>query len=108
MPGILNKLPMDAIYDKDNGSEPPRNQEVLQSWESIKALNAKLCSGNLEADVKACLAAVNKALGLYADLYARVPIALDVKSNEDHIEALAEGLKLFADLAEIKLTANKL
>jgi len=103
MPGILNKLPTDAIYDKANGSEPPRNQEVLQSWESIKALNAKLCSGNLEADVKSCLAAVNKALGLYAG----VPIALDVKSNGDHIEALAEGLKLFADLAEIKLTTNK-
>jgi len=102
MPGILNKLPTDAIYDKANGSEPPRNQEVLQSWESIQALNTKFCSGNLEADVKACLAAVNKALGLYA----RIPIALDVKSNGDHIKALDEGLNLFADLAEIKLTVD--
>lgn len=103
LPEILNKLPMDAIYDQANGSEPQRNQEVLQSWESIRALSAKLCSGNLATDVRSCLAAVNKA----RDLYVKVPIALDVKSNEDHIEALDEGLKLFADLAEIKLPPNK-
>lgn len=103
LPGVLNKLPTDAIYEKAKGSEPARNQEVLQSWEAIKALNAKLCTGNLQNDLQGALDAVKKA----QDLYARVPIALDVKSNGDHIEALDEGIRLFADLAEIKLPAKK-
>ena len=102
LPGILNKLPLDSLYDKNLGSEPQRNQEVLQSWEALKALNAKLCTGNLAADLGACIDSVKKARGLYT----RIPIALDVKSNDDHIDALDEGLKLFADLAEIQLPTN--
>lgn len=41
-PAVMNNLTADALYDANIGSEPPRNMEVVQSWEAVKALNARL------------------------------------------------------------------
>lgn len=97
--GILNKLPSDSIYDADNGSEPPRTQEVFQSWEALKTMNARLTQSNLVENLTECQQAINAA----RTLYTRIPIPLDVKSNGDHIKELDDGIELFAELAEVKL-----
>jgi hypothetical protein len=97
VPGILNGLPLDAMYSTVTGSEPPRNLEVLQSWEAIKALNSKMSAQDQSKALQCCRQAVQAAAGLYET----IPIPLDSKSNNDHLEALLEGLSLFAKLAEL-------
>jgi hypothetical protein len=39
---VLNRLGTDALYGWE-GSQPPRNKEVLQTWDAIKALNQSAC-----------------------------------------------------------------
>ena len=46
-PQVLNGLKTDELFDHEVGSEPQRNQEVLQSWEAIRALNSELVKGNV-------------------------------------------------------------
>ena len=60
-PKILNGLSLDSLYDPSKGSEPARNKEVLQSWETVKALNDALATGDQAQDLVACLTAVKKA-----------------------------------------------
>ena len=101
-PKILNGLNTDELYDPEVGSEPSRSMEVFQSWQTIQSLNERLASSDLKTNLKKCLQAISRA----RDLYAAIPIALDVKSNEEHIDALQEGIELFAELAEIKLPVD--
>ena len=102
VPGVLNGLSTDDIYP-EHSSQPQRNQEVLQSWEAIKALNTRLPHRNILTALKNCQKAVDDARRLYSHIDMALPQPLDPRSNEQHLDPLEEGIKLFAALAEIDL-----
>ena len=96
---VLNKLGTDALYGWD-GSQPPRNKEVLQTWDAIKALNQALVSAEEEESLQRCGKAVETALDTYA-LISRQAVALNSKSGASHLEDLDGALCLFKRLAEL-------
>ncbi|HWD92523.1 MAG TPA: hypothetical protein VG938_09250 [Verrucomicrobiae bacterium] len=99
-PVVVNKLPSDALYDETNGSEPQRNLEVIQSWDAVKKLNSVLTVGGQKQSLRNCAAAVSAAGATY-EMIQGLGIRLDSKSNAEHLQPLAEGLRLFAKLAEL-------
>lgn len=102
VPNVLNHLELDTIYPAGS-SQPPRPQEVLQTWEAIKALHGKRVGVDPIVSMRACLAALHDAQETYDNLGVRFPVQLDAKSNDQHIEPLREGIRLFATLAELDL-----
>ena len=83
------------------GSQPPRNKEVLQTWDAIKALNQALVSAEEEEEsLQRCGKAVETALDTYA-LISRQSVALNAKSGASHLEDLDGALSLFKRLAEL-------
>lgn len=100
--GVLNRLPTDSLYP-NGSSQPPRPQEVLQSWDAIARLNSQLVRGDVVASLNACRSSLEGAQNLYDRIGMRMPVALDVRSNDQHIEPLQEGIRLFAALAELDL-----
>ena len=96
---VLNKLGTDALYGWE-GSQPPRNKEVLQTWDAIKALNQALVSAEEEESLQRCGKAVETALDTYA-LISRQAVALNAKSGASHLEDLDGALRLFKRLAEL-------
>ncbi len=103
-PSVMNGLPTDKLYPAGS-SQPARNQEVLQSWDAIAKLNGKLVrEGDQAGSLSSCLGALKRAQGLYDRI--GTGIELDPKSNDQHIEPLKEGIRLFANLAEIDLPAD--
>ena len=54
MPRVINQLPHDADYDP----EPERQQEVLQSWEALKSLNAELVTEDITESLTNCTQSV--------------------------------------------------
>ncbi len=102
VPKVLNGLTSDSLYDAAKGSEPPRNIEVIQSWEAVGDLNSSLVSGEQLQDLKKCRSAVEEAV----ETYENIPIQLDTKSNKDHLLPLLEGMTLFEKLAEIQSSSE--
>jgi hypothetical protein len=102
VPSVLNGLPTDDLYSADNGSEPQRNLEVVQSWDAVKALNERLLHQAQPRSLAACAASVATASASY-DLIEGIGVRLDQKSNRDHLQPLADGLRLFATLAEVEI-----
>jgi hypothetical protein len=102
LPSVLNKLPSDALYDPATGSEPQRNVEVVQSWDAVKALNTSLVGTDQIKSLRNCSSAVAQASATY-ELIQGLSIRLDQKSNAEHLQPLADGLRLFAKLAEVKI-----
>jgi hypothetical protein len=100
-PGVINKLPTDALYDPVVGSEPQRNLEVIQSWEAVKNLNGALVTGDQRKSLRNCATAVARAMVAYEEIQG-LGIRLDPKSNAEHLQPLADGLRLFAKLAELE------
>lgn len=98
-PAVLNGLETDELYPADNGSEPERTNEVLQTWETIKSLCDDLCCEATTDSLACCEDAVKRARDAYEEIASQ--IRLDSKSNADHLPALEEGLKVFVRLAEI-------
>ncbi len=96
---VLNRLGTDALYAWE-GSQPPRNKEVLQTWDAIKALNQALVSAEEEESLRRCGKAVETALDTYA-LISQQAVALNSKSGNSHLEDLDGGLRLFKRLAEL-------
>ena len=82
------------------GSQPPRNKEVLQTWDAIKALNRALVSAEEEESLQRCGKAVETALDTYA-LISRQSVALNSKSGASHLEDFDGALRLFKRLAEL-------
>jgi hypothetical protein len=99
-PFVLNGLPTDELYLADNGSEPQRNQEVLQSWDAIKALVSTVGAGDIAERLDLCDQLVQTADDHYHEVEP-MGVALDPKSNREHLSALREGLRLFRELAEL-------
>jgi hypothetical protein len=104
-PEILNGLSSDAWYDEQNGSEPERAKEPLQSWDAIKKLNYTLVvKDDVRESVKRCQLHIDKASTLYQSIIAKSPFPrLEEKSNEEHLESIKAGIGLFLKKAEIKL-----
>lgn len=101
-PAILNGLPTDELYPDTEGSEPQRNQEVLQSWEAIKSLSNDVAKGNPARSIAAYSAALDDAEELYSKI-ARANLPLEAKSGPGHLEPISESLRLFTRAAEIEL-----
>lgn len=101
MPTVLNNLPTDTLYDPMNGSEPQRNLEVVQSWDAVKALNNSLVAGGQIESLTNCQTAVAQAAKFYETIQG-LSIRMDSKSNAEHLQPLADGLRLFAKLAELE------
>ncbi len=101
---VLNGLSHDALYDPKNGSEPQRNEEVLQSWEALKKLNELVGAGGQEEKLRRCGELVAQAVNNYqaAGQYHQ----FEQKSNDEHLPALEEGLRSFKKLAEIETAAK--
>lgn len=97
---IENKLPGDDLYDPNNGSEPPRNMEVMQSWEAVRTLNSRLAGAYQTSALKQCNEAIKQAGLLYEAVQAR-GVRLESKSNLEHLQSLTDGLELFRKLAEL-------
>lgn len=102
-PQILNGTKTDELYSKE-GSEPQRNQEILQSWDTIRVLNDELVKANPRDSLIAWDKALDGAVHLYTAI-SRAGYALDTKSGNDHLEPIAEAIRLFAAAAQIKLPA---
>ena len=102
LPAVINQLSTDQLYDPAKGSEPEKNVEVLQSWESIKRLNSTLAAKDQAKALQLCITAVQTATKVYDE----IPIPLDQKSNNEHLGPLEEGIKLFAKLAETEIAPN--
>jgi hypothetical protein len=100
-PGVINELPTDTLYDPAVGSEPQRNLEVIQSWEAVKNLNSAILAGDQRRSLRNCAAAVARAMVAYEEIQG-LGIRLDPKSNAEHLQPLADGLRLFAKLAELE------
>jgi hypothetical protein len=98
VPGVINKQSTDDLYEGE-GSQPQRNQEVLQSWDSVKNLISRTSGRNPVSALKKCRALIGLAEELYMAVNSR--LLLDPKSNDDHLEPLSEGIKLFGELAEL-------
>jgi hypothetical protein len=97
---VLNRLSTDALYAWE-GSQPPRNKEVLQTWDAIKALNqALVISAAEEESLHRCGKAVETALDTYA-LISQQAVALNSKSGNFHLKDLDGGLRLFKRLAAL-------
>lgn len=99
VPDVLNGLPTDDIYPEELESEPESSEEVLQAWDAIRDLNAKVEGLDQKAALRECLAVVGRA----GELYDEIPLSLDQKSRGDHLAALEEGITLFARHAEIEI-----
>ncbi len=101
LPAILNNLPNDGLYSSENGSEPQRNLEVVQSWEAVKSLNSSLVSGDQAQSLENCRNAVTRAVALYEAIQG-LSVRLDSKSNAEHLQPLEDGIRLFSKLAELE------
>jgi len=77
---------------------------VLQSWSAIQELNSRLVRADILGSLNRCQTAVENARNIYANVNAALPQPLDPKSNDQHLEPLQEGIRLFATLAELDLS----
>jgi hypothetical protein len=100
-PEVVNGLPTDELYPEADGSQPQRNQEVLQSWDAIRELNNRLVTGSTIESLRRCRNAVNLGDQLYAEIGARISFPLEPKSDDTHLAALSAGLDQFQRLAEL-------
>lgn len=90
IPEVINGLP----HDRDYNPEPERNIEVLQSWEALHSL----IGNGLSLDD--CSDAVMNAQDAYIT-WGTSGLPLDSKSDDSHLEPMAEGIRLFRDRAQL-------
>ncbi len=98
-PGILNELETDEFYDPvENGSLPDTQlQEVLQTWEAISSF----ATDGLPLKLSDCRNWIETASQQYDQINLSPGMRLTGRSNGDHLDSLRDGIKLFAELAEI-------
>jgi hypothetical protein len=102
LPAVMNSLPTDEKYPLENGSEPSsRLDEILQSWNGLKSLCEDLKTGSIDENLNSCVAALSNAKAAYLEINRRSGIALDPRSRGDHLQPLFDGLKGFAEFAEL-------
>lgn len=97
-PEILNDLSTDDFYDPENGSMPDGQlQEVLQTWDAISSL----LPDSQSPELSDCRNRIATATSQYERINISPGMRLMGRSNGDHLESLSDGLRLFAELAEI-------
>lgn len=98
-PEVLNGLPTDEEFPV--GGDPDRSKEVLQSWEAINKLinSVEAETSGTQIALEKCKTAIETAMSIYDRIIPQYP--LDQKSNNDHLQALLEGIQSFKKLAEI-------
>jgi hypothetical protein len=99
-PEVPNRLETDNLYPEDQGSEPERSEEVLQTWEAIKSLKEDFINVDIKMGLKQCHNILDQANTAYDSVETLIS-RLDQKSNRDHLASLSEGISLFAKLAEL-------
>jgi hypothetical protein len=91
-------LKTDQFYNPKEGSLPDSQlQEILQTWESISSFAPNSVSPGLTA----CRVWVETAIQQYEQINFSPGMRLSGRSNGDHLDSLKDGLKLFAELAEV-------
>jgi hypothetical protein len=101
VPAVVNGLPSDQEYPAgERGSEPYRNKEVLQTWDTLKDICAKLSSVETKESLTKLLQAVHGAEESY-DKIKSIGIQLEPKSGSEHLDAIGESIKRFSTLAEL-------
>jgi len=95
VPKILNGL----LRDKDYNPEPQRADEVLQSWETIAEINKKVYTSDIKQSLKLFEDVLDEAENAYIQIKAR--LAIDTKSNDEHIKPMREAIKIFKQRAEL-------
>ena len=97
-PEILNGLETDQFYELEKGSLPDSQvHEILQTWESISSFS----SDGSSPELSECRQWIETASLQYEQINFSPGMRLMGRSNGDHLYSLKEGLKLFAELAEI-------
>ncbi len=97
-PEILNGLETDQFYELEKGSLPDSQvYEILQTWESISSFS----SNGSSPELSDCRQWIETASQQYEQINFSPGMRLMGRSNGDHLYSLKEGLKLFAELAEI-------
>lgn len=94
---IINNLPHDVDYQPEPEN---RTQEILQAWEALKSLNDELVSEEITEGLNNCILAIERAQTTYARI-AETGLLLDRKSQNDHLEALAEAIPQFKKKAQL-------
>lgn len=97
-PAILNGLPTDTIYTDHD--EPSRREEVLQTWQALKAINENIVVGDIGSRLQRGREAIQRALVLKEQIQ-HTAIRLESKSDGSHLEPLLASLTRFAELAEL-------
>ncbi len=100
-PGIVNGLPSDQYYPLQNGSEPERVKEVLQSWDALNRLCNQINSHDAGVNLGAFMGRVKKAKELYEKIEAETLMPLEEKSKGFHLDALEQAVTVFCQKAEI-------
>jgi hypothetical protein len=80
-----------------------KSESVLQTWDAIRCLNEELVRDEIEESLGLCAQALRNAISLYDSIEAT--IRLDQKSNGEHLLEISEGLRIFAELAELDTAA---
>lgn len=108
VPRVLNDLDSDDYYPTNNGSRPDdRTVEMLQTWEAIRHLNESIREGETVLNMRQCQAWVNQARNLYVEVNTDAGLQLFKRSNDAHLDPIRYGIEMFADLAEIDLSADE-
>ena len=103
---VLNGLTRDVDYTSestdtsDYDPKPARADEVLQSWEAIHSLLEDLVTEDVTISLEQCKQAVLQTEQAYNEIAAS-GIALDSKSNDDHVIPLLEAIEQFRERAEL-------
>jgi hypothetical protein len=107
LPSVMNGLPSDDFYSEANSRPSDRTQEMLQTWNAIISLNEQLRDGDVIGNLRTCSAWVEYARDLYSQVNAQGGLPLPGRSNDEHLDPIHYGIQMFADLAEIDLSADQ-
>ena len=100
LPSVLNGLETDNEYPIENGSEPQRNREILQTWEALRNLSDRLESTDMLESIEKLRNMVSDARECY-DRIQSMGMRLEPKSGPEHLDAIVESIQIFKKLAEI-------
>lgn len=98
-PNILNGLSTDSIYTEHE--EPSRREEVLQTWQTLKAINESILAGDVSSQIQQAREFILNAEILREEIQHTPPLRLEGKSDGSHLRPLLASLARFAELAEL-------
>tara|TARA_R110002124_G_C8950160_1_gene513272 strand:- start:875 stop:2065 length:1191 start_codon:yes stop_codon:yes gene_type:complete len=99
LPKVYNDLSTDSYYDPEPES---REQEMLQSWQTIRSLNQEFKKDNVSDSLKFITNFLRNSYLSYNELKLN-QIRLEKKSGEAHLINLRDAISSFATWAEIPL-----